>query len=114
MGDAGSGAIKLRIAFKIVNTQDGLTAQMQSPDQSPTWVTATDVKRDGAAFIIEVKGMAPAFEGKIAADLNSIDGTFTQGAAKLPLQLKRVKDKSASSGLARRTRSSRIPIVKRT
>ncbi|MGO8757824.1 MAG: alpha/beta hydrolase family protein [Terracidiphilus sp.] len=95
MGALDTGAIKLRIAFKIVNTQDGLTAQMQSPDQSPTWVPATDVKRDGAAFIIEVKGIGATFEGRIAADLNSIDGTFTQGAAKLPLQLKRVKDESS-------------------
>jgi hypothetical protein len=31
------------------------------------------------------------YSGKIAADLGSIDGTFSQGAGSLPLVLKRQK-----------------------
>jgi hypothetical protein len=94
MGTLSAGAIQLRIVFKIANTTAGLTARMQSPDQSPAWVPASAVKRDGAALTIEVKGIGASFSGKIGADLNSIDGTFTQMGNDLPLQLKRVKDES--------------------
>ena len=91
-GTLSAGANQLRIVFKIVNTQNGLTAQLQSPDQSPAWVPASAVKRDGATLVIEVKGIGATFGGKIAANLNSIDGAFKQMGNDLPLLLKRVKD----------------------
>jgi pimeloyl-ACP methyl ester carboxylesterase len=96
LGTLDTGALKLRIVFKIVNTQDGLTAQMQSPDQSPVWLSATSVKRSGNVLMITIDAIQAAFEGKIAADLNSIDGTFKQMGSPLPLALKRVKDQSAA------------------
>ena len=86
------GSTELHIIFKIVNTQDGLTARMQSPDQSPAWIAASSVTRNGGALTITLKGVGIAFEGTISADLESIDGTFTQGPAKLPLLLKRGKN----------------------
>jgi fermentation-respiration switch protein FrsA (DUF1100 family) len=95
LGTLDAGAIKLRVLFKIVNTADGLTAQMQSPDQGPTWIAASAVKRNGSALTIEINTIGGVFEGKIAADLGSIDGTFTQMGSPLPLALKRVKDQSA-------------------
>jgi hypothetical protein len=94
-GTLDVGARKLRVVFKIVNTQDGLTAQMQSPDQSPVWLSATSVKRSGSSLTIELKGIGVVYDGKIAADLRSIDGTFTQMGTPLPLSLKRVKDQAA-------------------
>jgi hypothetical protein len=95
LGTLDAGAIKLRILFKIVNTADGPTAQMQSPDQSPSWIATSAVKRNGSALTIEINTIGGVFEGKISADLNSIDGTFTQMGNPLPLALKRVKDQSA-------------------
>jgi len=95
MGSLDAGAIKLRIVFKIVNTQVGLTAQMQSPDQNPVWVPASSVARNGGSLTINLQGVGITFEGTISSDLGSIDGTFTQGAANLPLLLKRVKDESS-------------------
>jgi uncharacterized protein len=95
LGTLDAGAIKLRVLFKIVNTADGLTAQMQSPDQGPTWIAASAVKRNGSALTIEINTIGGVFEGKIAADLDSIVGTFTQMGSPLPLALKRVKDQSA-------------------
>jgi pimeloyl-ACP methyl ester carboxylesterase len=94
LGSLDAGALKLRIVFKIVNTQDGLTAAMQSPDQSPVWISATSVKRSGNSIIIAINGIGATFEGKIAADLNSVDGTFTQMGNPLPLAVKRVKDQA--------------------
>jgi fermentation-respiration switch protein FrsA (DUF1100 family) len=94
-GTLDAGALKLRIVFKIVNTQEGLTAQMQSPDQSPAWIAASSVSRKGSALTIDLKGMGAEFEGKISADLSSIDGTFTQMGNPMPLTVKRAKDQAA-------------------
>jgi hypothetical protein len=95
MGRLNTGAITLRIVFKIVNTPDGLTATLKSPDQSPAWMHATSVTRSGSALTIAIKPIGAAFEGKIGADLGTITGTFTQGGSPLPLVLTRVKDESA-------------------
>jgi hypothetical protein len=91
-GTLDAGTAKLRILFKIVNTQDGLTAKMQSPDQSPIWIPATAVKRSGSSLTIEIKGIGAVFEGKIADAHDSIDGKFTQMGNELPLALQRVKE----------------------
>ncbi len=94
LGSLDTGAIKLRIVFKIVSTADGLTAQMQSPDQSPVWMTATSVTRNGDALTITLKGLGIVFEGKVAADFGTIDGTFTQMGNPLALALKKVNSQS--------------------
>ncbi|MFZ1941908.1 MAG: hypothetical protein WBE56_17180 [Terracidiphilus sp.] len=91
-GMLNAGSSQLRILFKIVNTQDGLTAKMQSPDQSPVWIPATSVKRTGSALTIEVKGIGAVLEGKISDGLASIDGTFTQMGYAIPLSLQRLKE----------------------
>ncbi len=91
-GTLTTGANKLRIIFKLANTEDGLTAKMQSPDQSPVWINATAVRRNGSSLTIEIKGIGATFEGKIADGLGSIDGTFTQMGSVLPLALQHLKD----------------------
>src|SRR5207247_774023 len=47
-----------------------------------------------ATLRIEAKAIDGHFAGKIAADLTTIDGTFTQRGASHPLLLKRAKDQS--------------------
>jgi hypothetical protein len=94
-GELDAGMVKLRTVFKIVNTQDGLTASVQSPDQSPAWFPASAVTRNGSKLTIEIKVLGAVFDGKIAADLGSIEGTFTQRGASIPLALKRIKDPAA-------------------
>jgi len=83
---------KLRIVFKVVNTQDGLTAQMQSPDQSEAWVTASSVARSGGSLTISFAGVGIVYDGKLDAGLSSIDGTLSQMGQPVPLVVKRVKD----------------------
>ena len=91
-GVLDAGTVKLRILFKIVNTQDGLTAKMQSPDQSPIWLPATSVKRSGSSLTIEIKGIGVLYDGKIADGLGTIDGKFTQMGNAFSLLLQRIKD----------------------
>ena len=91
-GTLDTGAITLRIVFHITNTEDGLTATMDSPDQNAKGLPVTAVTRSGSSLILELKQVGGKFEGKINNDLTVIDGTWTQGGASLPLTLKRVKD----------------------
>jgi fermentation-respiration switch protein FrsA (DUF1100 family) len=90
--EVGSG-IKLRVVFHIVNTENGLTATLDSPDQGVKGLPTTKVTRDGATLKIEIEKISGTFEGVIAADLSSIDGTFNQGGP-TPLVLHRLKDES--------------------
>jgi hypothetical protein len=81
----------LHILLKITNTADGLTAQVQSPDQSPAWLTASTVSRANGTLTATFSALQAEFSGKIATDLGTIDGTFSQGGGSLPLVLKRQK-----------------------
>src|SRR5215469_651289 len=90
-GTLDTGMAKLRVVFHIVNTEDGLIATMDSPDQDTKNVPTTSCSRDGAILKIDAKNISASFEGKIAADLQSMDGTFTQMGTPHPLLLKKVK-----------------------
>ena len=92
MGTLDAGMSKLRVVFHITNTEDGLIATMDSPDQGAKGIPTSSVTRNGATLKIEAKGIGGVFEGKIAADLSSVDGTWTQGGGTLALVLKRAKD----------------------
>jgi uncharacterized protein len=94
MGSLDLAAVTLRVIFHIVNTEDGLIATMDSPDQNAEGRPTTSVTRDGANLTIEVKSIGGVYQGKIASDLSSIDGTFTQLGVSHPLLLRRVKDPS--------------------
>lgn len=78
----------LRILFKFVNMNTGLTATMQSPDQSPNWMPTTSVIRSGDKVVIDMKAFGASFEGQINAAKDTINGTFTQGMS-IPLVLKK-------------------------
>jgi uncharacterized protein len=92
-GTLDTGTAKLRIVFHICNTEDGLVATMDSPDQSLKGMPTTGVTRNDTALKIELAQIHASFSGKIAADLSSIEGTWSQGGASLPLLVKRVNDK---------------------
>jgi pimeloyl-ACP methyl ester carboxylesterase len=94
LGTLDTGTAKLRLVLKIANGPDGLTASLQSPDQSPQWLPASSVTRSDSSLTVEFKPIGAVYTAKIGADLNSIDGTFTQGGVPLPLVLKRMKDQA--------------------
>lgn len=92
LGTLEVGGMKLRAIFKIANTTAGLKGLMQSPDQSPNWLPVTSVSLDGDSVAIEMAVVGANFKGKLSADKQSIEGTFTQMENPQPLLLKRVKD----------------------
>ena len=88
-GAVEAGGTKLRLVFHITNTEEGLIATMDSPDQGANGIPVTAVSRNGQSLTMELKGIGGKFEGKIADNLQSIDGTWSQGGASVPLVLKR-------------------------
>jgi len=83
------GQDALKVVFHIVNTEDGLTATLDVPDQGAKGVPVTSVTRDGSTLKMDLKGLGGGFEGKISPDLSTIDGTWTQLGNSIPLVLKR-------------------------
>jgi hypothetical protein len=88
-GTLDAGGAKLKVIFHITNTEDGLSAAMDVPDQGASGIPASSVTRSGQSLSMELKGISGKFEGKIAGDLQSIDGTWSQGEGSQPLVLKR-------------------------
>ena len=84
-----AGAMTLHLNFKIVNMENGLSASLQSADQSPAWAPANSVTRDGDKITITFSAFGATFEGKIAADKATIVGTFTQQGHEMPLVIKK-------------------------
>lgn len=93
MGLLDLGTLKLHVVFNIQTGPSGLSATLDSPDQGANGVPTSSITRDGSSLKIEIKKIGGLFEGTIAADHSSIDGTFTQLGAAHPLILKPVKEK---------------------
>jgi pimeloyl-ACP methyl ester carboxylesterase len=92
MGTLDTGAVKLRVVFHIANTENGLTSTLDSPDQGLMGMATSSITRNSSSLKIEVQKVSGLFEGKIAPNLASIDGNWSQGGGTLPLVLKPVKD----------------------
>lgn len=92
LGDLDTGAMKLRIIFHLADSPAGLTATMDSPDQGAKGIPVTKVTLDGASLGIDMQQIGGKLDAKISADLSTMEGTWTQGGAAMPLVLKRTKD----------------------
>ncbi len=90
-GAIDAGGLRLRVIFHITNTEDGLTAKLDSPDQNARGIPATTVTRSGASLKIEMKQLGGVFEGKIDPGFMKIEGTWIQGGMSTPLTLTRVR-----------------------
>src|SRR5216683_7199878 len=88
--DTGMG--KLRLLLHLTNTEDGLTATMDSLDQSANGLPVTSIARTGASLKFEMKSIAGSYDGTISADMGTFNGTWTQVDKSFPLAFKRVKN----------------------
>jgi len=91
-GILNNGLVPLRMVFHITNTEDGLMATADSPDQNVKGLPVTGVTRYGSSVKLEMKQLAGIYEGKLDPSHSSIAGTWTQSGHALPLMLKRLKD----------------------
>jgi len=83
-------SLELRIVFNISKTPEGkLTATLDSPDQGAKGIPVSEVTFENGSVKIEVKSIFGVFAGKLEDDHTTITGEWKQGAAALPLVLKR-------------------------
>jgi pimeloyl-ACP methyl ester carboxylesterase len=92
LGTLDTGMGKLRLLLHLINTEDGLTATMDSLDQGANGLPVTSIARTGASLKFEMKGIGGAYDGTISADLSTFNGTWTQGGKSWPLAFKRVRN----------------------
>jgi len=94
LGTLDTGMGTLRLVLHIINTEDGLTATMDSPDQNAKGIPVTSITRNASLLKFEVKAVGGSYDGKIAADLGTFAGTWSQLGKTWPLVMKRVKNAS--------------------
>jgi fermentation-respiration switch protein FrsA (DUF1100 family) len=94
LGTLDTGMGKLRLVLHITNTEDGLMATMDSPDQGVNGIPANSITRTGAEFKFEMKSIGGNYDGTIGTDLGTISGTWSQMGKSWPLVLKPMKNKS--------------------
>jgi pimeloyl-ACP methyl ester carboxylesterase len=81
--------IQLRLVFNITQTDKGLSATMDSPDQGAKGIPAT-ASFENPVLKIEIAMAKIAYEGTLGQD-NIIAGTFKQGGQSFPLNLSKTK-----------------------
>ena len=87
---------KLRLAFHVKNTGDGLTATMDVPDQDIKGWPAVAVTRKGSSIKIDAPQIGGAFIGKLNKDLSAMSGDWTTEHT-YALTLRRAKEAPAGS-----------------
>ena len=85
----GAG-VALRMRLRVtVDDDGGLAATFFSVDQGNAAVPVEEVEVDGASVSMSMATVGGAFEGVLSEDGTTIEGTFTQMGAALPLVLER-------------------------
>ena len=94
LGTLDTGMVKLRLVLHIVNTDQGLTATMDSLDQNANGIPVSSITRAGASLKFEIKAIGGSYDGTIRPDLATFSGTWTQLGKSWPLAFKRVTNAS--------------------
>lgn len=89
-GALRAGPTELRLVVKVDRGAEGhLIARIDSVDQGAKDIPASRVSLTGGAVTIETAVIGASYSGRLSADGQQIDGTWSQGGARLPLVLKR-------------------------
>jgi len=91
LGTLDAGGVKLRVAFAISNAESGLTATMDSLDQGAKGIPVAAVSYKRPVLTMAVTAIGGTYRGDLAADGETISGTWSQGGVPLPLVLTRMK-----------------------
>jgi pimeloyl-ACP methyl ester carboxylesterase len=89
-GTLQAGEARLHLVIHLTkNAKGSLEATLDSLDQSVYAIAATGVSLSGSTFKLDVVSVGAHYEGKFSADRKSIEGTWSQGDATLPLIFRR-------------------------
>jgi non-heme chloroperoxidase len=93
-GTLNPGASALRVIVSIAKEADGWKATLFSIDQGTDGIAVNSVTLKDSNVKFVVNAVRGTYEGKVSADGNSMEGTWTQGPPK-PLDLKRATKETA-------------------
>jgi pimeloyl-ACP methyl ester carboxylesterase len=77
----------LTIVFHIEGRPGSFEATIDSPDQGAKDLPVSTVTLDGALLRLESSMLHATYQGTLSADGTSLSGTWTQGGARLPLDM---------------------------
>ena len=96
-GTLQAGDAQLHLVLHLIQNPDGtLGASLDSLDQAVFAIEASHVAKSESKLNLDVASVGAHFEGKISPDHQTIDGTWTQGNAALPLVFHRRAASSAA------------------
>lgn len=84
--DVGHGTLRLVIHLRA--SDDGWHASIDSPDQGAFGLPVDEVHLEGRALRLTMRSLGAAFEGELDASCTTLDGTWTQRDARLPVTLR--------------------------
>ncbi len=102
-----AGEAQLHLLLHLSRSGNGsLHATLDSLDQAVYAIEATSVSQSGSILKLDVISVGAHFEGKISADHATIDGTWRQGNAELPL----VFHRHAANAAAYKAKDAVFPV----
>jgi pimeloyl-ACP methyl ester carboxylesterase len=106
-GTLQAGEAQLHLVLHLTKSADGAYhASLDSLDQGVYAIDASSTSIAGSTLKLEVASVTAHFEGKISADHRTIDGTWSQGSASLPLLFHR----QAAGAAARKPSEAVFPV----
>ncbi len=85
-GSLQAGEAVLHLVLHVSKTEDGsFKATIDSLDQGVYGIEVTSLTQKDSTLHFNVSSVAASYEGRIAADHGSIEGSWTQGSVSLPL-----------------------------
>lgn len=89
-GTISTGSSSMRAVIHVAQDKDGkLTGTMDSPDQGAAGIVISTITYKEPALHFEIEKFGASYDGTMNKDNSEITGNWKQGAATLPLNLKR-------------------------
>jgi len=106
-GTLQAGEAQLHILLHLIKTSGGsYRATLDSLDQGVFAIEASSVSISGGAVKLDVASNGAHFEGKLSANHKSIEGTWSQGGASLPIMFTR----QPAGGISRKPTDALFPV----
>jgi len=100
-GVLDTGGPGLHLVLHVAAAEDGgLTGTLDSPDQGATGIPASEVSVSDGEIRFAVERIGMAYTATLSEDGATLSGTFTQGAASIPLEMRRTSADPAAAGAA--------------
>jgi len=100
-GVLATGGPGLHLVLHVTADDDGtLTGTLDSPDQGATGIPASAVTVSAGELRFAVERIGMAYTATLSEDGGTLSGTFTQGGASIPLELRRTSADPKAPGAA--------------